>query len=120
METNIEVPTKAATEPSVIVSTLIALVGALFVLLRAFFPDFLTLDQEAAITGVLVIALPLIVGFIVRGKVTANANVVERLSSSGFIVAGAANEIVETGGRIRALLPVGDVEPQHALEEPLD
>ena len=120
METNIEVPTKAATEPSVIVSTLIALVGALFVLLRAFFPDLLAPDQEGAITGVLVILLPLIVGLVVRRMVTANANVVERLSSSGYVVAGAANEIVETGERIRALLPVGDVEPRHALEEPLD
>lgn len=120
METKMETPSKAATEPSVLVASLLSLIGVTFVLLRAFFPDLIQPSQEDAISGFLTVALPLAVGFILRNKVTPNANVLERLSSSGFVVAGEANELVATGDRIRILAEPDEPgpEPRRALVEP--
>ena len=104
-------PKTSSPEPAVTVASLIALVGTVLVLVRAFFPDLLTDIQEDAITGFFMIALPLVVGFIVRSRVTANANVVERSTKSGFVIAGEANEMVEPGQRIRAL-SAGEENPE--------
>lgn len=62
----------------------------------------LTMDQVAG-SVTFAGAVIVLVGFLVRNKVTANTNVVERVNTGGFVVAGEANDLVETGARIRAL-----------------
>lgn len=67
------------TEPARIVGTLGAVVSALLVLLAAFGLD-VTADQQAAILGLVAVAAPIAVGFLIRGKVYAPATV-ERLTA---------------------------------------
>lgn len=91
------------TEPSITVGNITAVAAALVALAVAFWPDLLTEDQKVAILAMVAVAAPIIVGALVRGQVTANANVVERVNTGGFVVAGEANDIVAEGARVRAL-----------------
>ena len=106
------------TEPALTVGTAIGLVGAVFVLLRLYFPDVFTPELEDAISGILLIGLPLVLAVIVRAKVTSNARVVERATATGYVVAGDANEALMPGDIVRT---VGELYPGFGEEgEPLE
>jgi hypothetical protein len=56
-------------EPIVWIGLVTAIIGAVAV----FFPNFLTAEQQKAVVGLVVVAVPLILSFVGRSQVTPNA-----------------------------------------------
>lgn len=87
------------TEPAISIGTISALVSAvlaLIVVLGVQLPD----GFEAALVGVIAAAGPIVGAIITRGKVTPNANVVER-EQGGEVLAGAGHDTIAEGAKIR-------------------
>ena len=81
-----------------------AAVTALLALFTAFGLE-LTSEQTAAILGVVNILAQLIVAVWLKGHVTDNAQVLEKVITPGsqIVVAGPANDLIETGAMVRTL-----------------
>lgn len=89
-------------EPLITVSVIVAIGAAIVGLLVAFGVP-LTDEQKSAVTTAIIVAAPLLVAWIARGKVTPTNNVVEfkPKADSLRVVAGPANEQVEPGKIVR-------------------
>lgn len=79
-------------EPLVTLASITAGVTALLALLVAFGIP-ITQEQQVAILGVVAVAAPFVVAVAGRGRVTPNGSVVERVDSTGTVLAGEANEL---------------------------
>ena len=88
-------------EPLVTAATIVSAVTAVLALLVAFGVP-VTQEQQVAILGVVAVLAPLIVAALARPKVTPHSNVLEYQDpTTGYVVAGPANEAVEAGDVIR-------------------
>ena len=89
-------------EPLITVSVIVAIGAAVIGLLVAFGVP-LNDEQKSAVTTAIIVAAPLLVAWIARGKVTPTNNVVEfkPKSDSIRVVAGPANDQVEPGRLVR-------------------
>src|SRR5690625_3151403 len=87
------------TEPVSIGGGVIALVAAVLPVLVLFGVD-LTEAQIAGIQGV-VVAVVALVTLVLRGKVTPDIKVAERVNAKAEVVAGPANDIVDEGVVVR-------------------
>lgn len=93
----------AEQKPLLTSATITGGVAAVITLAVAFGLD-VTAEQTAAILGVVGIAAPFAVWRFSTDKVTANVNVVERVTRDNVVIAGEANEL-PTGLVIRNLEP---------------
>lgn len=79
-------------EPVVTSAVVVALVAALIGLLVAFGVN-VTDEQKVAILGVVTIAAPLVLAWVVRRKVTPTQNVAAAINQQGNTVAGPASDV---------------------------
>jgi hypothetical protein len=82
-------------EPALTIASLVALVGA-FVTLLVQFGVPLTDGQQQALTGFAVVAVPIIAGVLIRGRVYPAGKVVESVEPDGTYLAGPASDL-DTG-----------------------
>ena len=90
-------------EPVLSATTIVTIATAAVGLVVAFWPGLLTDQQQDAILVLVGVVAPVVVGMVVRGKVTPNANVAERVDKHGTVIAGEANDQVLTGQPIRVV-----------------
>lgn len=90
-------------EPVLSATTIVAIASGIVGLVVAFWPDLLNADQREAILLLVGVVAPVVVGMTVRGKVTPNANVAERVDKHGTVIAGDANDQILAGQPIRVL-----------------
>lgn len=90
-------------EPVLSATTIVTIATAVVGLVVAFWPGLLTDLQQDALLVLVGVVAPVVVGMVVRGKVTPNANVAERVDKHGTVIAGEANDQVLTGQPIRVV-----------------
>lgn len=90
-------------EPVLSATTIVAITSGVVGLIVAFWPGLLSDTQQEAVMLLVGVVAPVVVGMVVRGKVTPNANVAERVDKHGTVIAGEANDQVLTGQPIRVV-----------------
>src|SRR5690606_22913076 len=90
-------------EPVLSATTIVAIASGVVGLIVAFWPGLLSDTQQEAVMLLVGVVAPVVVGMVVRGKVTPNANVAERVDKHGTVIAGDANDQVLTGQPIRVV-----------------
>lgn len=71
-------PTES-TEPAVNTGIVTSLITSVYVIINAIFPNLLSTDVQNAITQIALMLIPIIVSFIIRGKVYSPATVARLL-----------------------------------------
>jgi hypothetical protein len=100
----------ATREPLITVASIVAFCGAVITLLVAFGVE-LTVDQVAALAGVVSVAAPLIVAFVAHRQVSPSSQIVAQVDGkSGEVVAGQASQlptglILEPGATVEEITP---------------
>ncbi len=102
-------PTGASREPAAVIGLVGTAVASVLALIVAFGVD-LTAEQQAAILGVVAGVGPVIVGLLIRPRVSPVTTTVATVSASGTVLAGGAS-----------VLPTGvQVSPRATVEGLLD
>lgn len=98
-------PTGASREPAAVIGAVGTAVASVVALVVAFGVD-LTGEQQAAILGVVAGVGPLVVGLLIRPKVSAVSTTVATVAPSGAVLAGGAS-VLPTGVRVSDRATVG-------------
>lgn len=106
-------------EPVLSATTIVTIATAAVGLVVAFWPGLLTDQQQDAILVLVGVVAPVVVGMVVRGRVTPNSSVAERVDKHGVVIAGEANDQVLTGQPIRVVGEMPEAMRTVDLDQPI-